>query len=362
MSQARGGIRNAFLQRLEQRGLAVGGSGARGASEARQRRRSRPPVLTGGESFQTIQQGAKVDWLTVTYLPEPDEHPGLCNHHELMQWIGPMFAEECAGILGYAYGVRYYVPVNGTPVLVGRCDWGGDNRQGRARLDLTGTGCAKVRDWHKVRFFVEQVQDAKITRVDLAVDCLQGEYSIDDAVGWYMAGEFNAGGRNPRHSTPGDWLNPHYGRTLEIGRRTNGKMLRAYEKGRQLGDSESPWVRFEVELRNIDRDIPTAILTDCDQYFAGAYKCLARILDAAAERIPTHQAEGEVSLAHIKHHAALGYGKLIHVLRMQMTPEQIIEELAREGVPRRLEKSALCELIEGRRHVGPHTQERQVAA
>lgn len=73
--------------------------------------------------------------------------------------------------------------------------------------------------------------------------------------------EFTAGeGRPPRHSTPGDWLSetPYYGRTLEIGRRENGKMLRAYEKGLQLapGSTATKWTRFEVELRRKDRDIP----------------------------------------------------------------------------------------------------------
>ncbi|PAT00099.1 MAG: hypothetical protein BSR46_04205 [Candidatus Dactylopiibacterium carminicum] len=198
-------------------------------------------LLTGGESFQHPEGGAKVDWLTVTFLPEPDEHPGLNCHDQLLTWLGgSVFGEECAGMLGYDHGVRYYIPVNGTPIFIGRCDWGGDFKKGRARLDLSGTGCSKVADWHAVRQWAESLIQPVITRVDLAVDCLQGEFSIEDAVAWYQGGEFNAGGRNPRHSTPGDWLNPHYGRTLEIGRRTNGKMLRAYEKGRQLGDPDSP--------------------------------------------------------------------------------------------------------------------------
>ena len=196
---------------------------------------------------------------------------------------------------------------------------------------------------------IEELDDYKLTRVDLAVDCLNGEYKVTDALGWLEQGEFNAGGRNPRHSTPGDWANPayasgegiRYGRTLETGRRENGKMLRAYEKGRQLGDSTSDWTRFEVELRNIDRELPIDILTECDKYFAGAYKCLERLISSGSERIATHQKEGEISISKLSEYAKTSYGQLFHVLRMRMSADEIFNELSRLGIPRRLQKSAL---------------------
>lgn len=42
------------------------------------------------------------------------------------------------------------------------------------------------------------------------------------------------------------------GRTFYVGRRENGKLLRVYEKGKQLGAENSPWVRIELELHNKD--------------------------------------------------------------------------------------------------------------
>ena len=50
----------------------------------------------------------------------------------------------------------------------------------------------------------------------------------------------------------------------------NGKLMRIYEKGKQLGDATSPWVRWELELHNKSRVIPFDVLTAPGQYVAGA--------------------------------------------------------------------------------------------
>lgn len=315
-----------------------------GRAEPHERGRSSPcpPPLTGGESSRSAQAAAKVDWLTVTWLPEPDEYvPGLV-HDFLASVLGDVQGVEVPGMFGYEQGVRYFVQLDdGKEHHLLRLDFGGNHHQCRARLDLSGSACSKVRDWHAVQTWISQQFEYTITRVDLAVDCLDGEFDVDDAKDWYLAGEFNAGGRNPRHSTPGDWLNPRHGRTLEVGRRENGKMLRAYEKGRQLGDPDSPWTRFEVELRNKDRDIPLDVLTRCDEYFVGAYKCLSRVLDAAAERIATHQAEGEIVLENLVVHSRRSYGRLVHTLRARLSADDLISVLSTPGIPKRLEKASL---------------------
>lgn len=331
-------------------------------------------LLTGGESRIEAGPGpgAIVDWLTVTFLPESagslswkadgddddaDERSVVAPAHlacdlwpVVSDWLGgSVVGHESAARYGYAFGCEFSVIAFGSLVPVGRVDWGGERHGGRGRLDISGAGCGRVSDWGLVRSFIEGLEAAKITRVDLAVDCLAGEFGVEDARSWYELGEFHAGGRVPRHSCPGDWFNPAYrggegicyGRTLEVGRRENGKMLRAYEKGRQLGDSESPWTRFEVELRNIDRDIPFDVLTERDRYFAGAYECLKRVLPVAGERIKTHQADGEIALSQYVKHANAGYGQVVSVLRAKMSAGQVLDLLCREGLPRRLQKSSL---------------------
>lgn len=307
-------------------------------------RSASPGAVTPGE---TPQQRAKVDWLTVTWRPEPDEHV-VGTVLALLRECGlSVMAEGCNGHFGFEQGARVYAMLDdGARHQLALIDWGGQRMKGRARLDLSGSACSRIDRWQGVQDWLAQQWEPTITRVDLAVDCLQGEFTVDDARAWLHAGEFTAGeGRPPRHSTPGDWLSevPYYGRTLEIGRRENGKMLRAYEKGLQLlPGSGDKWTRFEVEIRNKDRDIPIDVLTRCDTYFAGAYECLQRILPTAAERIKTHQKEGELSLTHCVHHLRVGYGKTVNTLRARLDAEQVLEFIARPGVPRRLEKSSLA--------------------
>ena len=350
-------IRLPRLYRQAEIATASGASGRSGAEAAAAQAVAFPPALTGGESSQRVQIGirerVKVDWLTYTFETDADVRHDLEVLDLLRDHIGPVEAVSCAGMLGYDHGVRYFVTIDGSSINVGRLDWGGNHHKGRGRFDLSGTGCAKVHDWRAVQAFIGRQFAVKLTRVDLACDLLDGQLTVEDAVEWYQAGDFNAGGRNPRHSMPGDWLNPVYGRTFEVGRRTNGKMLRAYEKGRQLGDPDSAWTRFEVEFRNIDRDLPLDILTDCDSYFAGAYRCLSRVVAALPVKVPTHQREGEITLAALVEHARTAYGRCINVLRLHMSAEDVVSSLTVNGVPARLEKSAvggfLPELLQRRR-------------
>jgi len=328
-----------LLDSIRQAQVSHGRDGA--PAQRRAASRPCPPALTGGESPEVEGRGAKVDWLTVTWKPEPDIHVGAMVYEWLTRDLKGVMGESVNGMFGYAHGVRFYIPQGGNATHVARVDWGGDHHGGRARLDISGTGCSRVTDWHKMMVAIAHLQDTKLTRVDLAVDLLHGEYSVEDAVDWYQQGNFNAGGRMPRHSLMGDWLDPKYGRTLMVGRRENGKALRAYEKGRQLGDSSSPWTRFEVEIRNTDRDIPLDILVNCDTYFTGAYRCLERLLDSAGTRIATHQKEGEITVEHLTEYARMSYGKLFHVLRAHVSADDLLESITRPGIPKRLERASL---------------------
>lgn len=312
--------------------------------------RSAPPALIGGESPRKAL-GAAVDWLTFTFRPDTD----IAIDREILDFLRIHFgntlcAVTCPGMFGYEFGVRFFLNVEGQDCHVARMDWGGNHHMGRARVDISGAGCSRITRWRDLQQYIaNNCFDLTFTRVDLAVDLLNGEYTVEDARAWYEAGDFNAGGRMPKHSAIGSWFTDQpeagEGRTLLIGKRGNGKMLRAYEKGRQLGDPESKWTRFEVEFRNIKRDLPLDLLTNCDSYFAGAYKALERLLDVAASRVAVHQKEGEISLAHLVEYARQSYGKTIHVMRLTMSETDIVQSLAINGVPSRLEKAAVAGVL-----------------
>jgi phage replication initiation protein len=217
--------------------------------------------------------------------------------------------------------------------------FGGESQAGRWLLSLTGKGCAFVTRWDEVADLLEGL-GAKITRLDLAVDFLEGEHTVDEAVAWHEAGGFAFNGRMaPKSHVAGDWIDRRDGRTFYVGKAQNGKMLRVYEKGRQLGDPESPWVRFEVQLGNRDREIPLRALVDRDAFFAGAYPALGQLVERAAEYITTSRAKGQTTLAHLVHHLRRSYGKLVDVLsrHVDTSSTDLVDEVRVIGLPRRLD-------------------------
>lgn len=157
---------------------------------------------------------------------------------------------------------------------------------------LSGEGCAaaafgweqRLHDWLKT------AQSPRITRCDLAHDDYTGEtYSVDRADRDFDGGLFNNGGRNPDCEHRGNWKHPNgKGRTLYVGNRANGKYCRVYEKGRQLGDKNSEWVRVEVEFKSVDRQIPFDVLLRPGEYLAASYPAFAWI-SQRQERILTTQ-------------------------------------------------------------------------
>lgn len=298
-----------------------------------------PPSVIRGEEAQR----AKVDWLNATFQAPPFSVEAFVAL--LGRMIGrPMEGIPGGGMLGFETRVDLWTRVGSQRVPFGCIAYGGAAQMGRWMLQLPGHGCGLVNDWPEVAALLSDL-DARITRLDLAVDFLAGEVSVDDAVEWYAAHRFTFDGRMaPASEVAGDWIGRERGRTFYVGKRANGKMCRVYEKGRQLGDPLSEWVRIEVQFGNRDREIPFEALEKRDAYFAGAYPVLAEVLDdAEPERIATYQAAGEVSLAKLLHHMKLSYGRLCSVVAsLQVDPATLVEAVTLQGVPRRVQPSSVA--------------------
>lgn len=221
--------------------------------------------------------------------------------------------------------------------------FGGASQRGTMLINLSGQGCIAAKAGWESRlhdFLVDTAARPTITRVDLAHDCMEGEYTVNQVDGWYDDGLFTCSANAPHHEYKGDWKKPNgKGRSVYIGLRRNGKLCRAYEKGRAEGDADSEWLRIEVEFRNNKRVIPLDVLLDPSSYFVGAYPCL-RFLDASRtpEKIEIKRKAAEINVDASLKNIRASYGKYAFVLRNLLGDEEFLDAITNQsgGWPERL--------------------------
>ncbi len=279
----------------------------------------------------------------------------------IVDWVSAVFHSSAVGpIPGFVKEVRDLFdgtvlefndrrPINAydetieSPIGKVALAWGGNGNT--VFLKIPGDACARVSCWVTLREFLRHYA-GWLTRVDLAYDDFEGEHPVEEAVARYRAGEFVCGGRPPRINCAGNWLEiDGYGRTLYIGKVSNGKGLCVYEKGKQLKDSTSVWVRWEARFSNVDRVLPVGMLTEPSAFFAGAYPALDFVVGAQAERVRTRKAQERISVADLTNHASRAYGGLVAFLMTQgAIAGEVVSKLRREVVPRRLSSPTADEL------------------
>jgi len=287
---------------------------------------------------------AIVDWFSATVMASVFEDVPLEALSLFGSWFGGLtLAEDSRGPRNYfKYSRVFYVMVAMQPVEVGFVAWGGDGQRDKANLVLNGKGCSLVQDWARVRDWCN-ANDAVLCRVDTAVDFMDGEFTVDEALQRYGAGDFNYNNQ-PSHRCIGPWFGDDNkeGRTFEVGKRKNGKMCRVYEKGKEQKNTESDWVRVEVEHHNRDRIIPYEILTQATEHFAGAYPFFNELVNRPGIRIATLQAEFDVTVEAYTENLRRCFGKVITAIRESFKNDSdMVTALSVAGVPKRLHKASL---------------------
>lgn len=151
-----------------------------------------------------------------------------------------------------------------------------------ARLELTGEGCRHyeassgddhAQRWSSLASLLGAV-DARLTRIDIAADDFTGAYPVSWALQQYTDGAFDRRGQRPKARLIDDMGNKT-GKTLYIGSRKGENQLRVYEKGREQGNQDSPWVRYEGEFHaSTRRELPLDMLVDPAPYLVGTYPVL----------------------------------------------------------------------------------------
>ena len=297
-----------------------------------------PRLVIRGESIltppTTNPQSALIDWLNFTFPFRYDPLSLIELDKQLSAAFGfAVSSSRNKGYLGYSdswdlgldYGMNYGILATG-----------GKTQGNTCLVSLYGSGCAPVTNWQAVYDLLVSL-NAKITRVDLAHDDFAGVYNITAALEMFELDQFTTSGRPPNALFMDDFDSGN-GKTLYIGNRNNGKLLRVYEKGKQLGDPLSPWVRWELELHNKDRTIPLDVLLRPGDYLAGGYPCLSWICESQ-DRIKTTRKQLMISYEHLKKYCRQSYGKLLHVMHQELglEPLDIVQSLSVVGIPSRLD-------------------------
>lgn len=294
------------------------------------------------------KRAAKLDWLNATFDTPPMSINGLLGFLDSVM-VGSLSLKLDGGLFGFTERFRITAQLDdGARLEIGAIARGGESQKGRWLLQLTGKGCGLINDMASLQELLAGL-NATLSRVDLAVDFLNGEHTVDDAVDLYETGAFISRGRNPDLDLQGAWnVAGTKGRTVYIGKLKNGKSLCVYEKGKQLKEVDSEWTRFEVRLGNRDRVIPLDVLTDPDRFFVGAYPALAGMLEAAAEEIPTLHLETKTSLAHLAFHMRRCYGKTVHQIISQtgVSTVDLVEEMRVIGIPKRVDAAGASAGVE----------------
>lgn len=141
-------------------------------------------------------------------------------------------------------------------------------------VNLHGAACtfAELAWRQKMADYIDR-HEAKITRVDLALDFFNGiSGGMLRIKSDYEAGLMDVLGQRPKCNMVGPWVDGGRGRSFYFGSKEAGKQTNVYEKGVQLfGEKDAtPWERIELRYGNKLRVISSEVLSRPADFFAGA--------------------------------------------------------------------------------------------
>ena len=293
-----------------------------------------PRSVIRGES--RVALSVCVDWLAFTCFP------GESWREELRHFLRCNFGldgwDERRGWQGYECSAR----VDGAIVA-----WGGEAQRGSVHVEIPGSSVAQCRGWPAVIEWLECMR-ARLTRVDIAGDDYEAQrVSVAWGLDQYRNGGFVTQGRPPSGRLISD-LEGVAGDTLYIGKRENGKLLRVYEKGKQLGDALSKWVRCECEWRAKDRVLSFDMLLRPAEFLAGAFPCLSFFADVQT-RVRAFRDRAHLSYQKMVAVARQHAGRALNAILMVTGGDvgAAVSLLRRSGLPARLNAAEMGALIGG---------------
>jgi len=286
-----------------------------------------------------------VDFLTISFRLSATVERGLRNASDCVLTITGAKRDLIVGPLKdvpFLFCPRSCMIFDRTGEVAGRLAVDAEND--RVILSLSGVGCR----WVNLAVCARRIEElqARITRCDVAFDDTLAEYVTvrqlrDDA----LAGSFATSGRPPNSRFLDDHGSGH-GCTLYVGSKGHRELC-VYEKGKQLKDDSSPWVRLEARLYSKHAEVPVSCLHDPLGTLLAEYPHLATYIPAApAPRRSTRAAYVNATAAAAAKWLKCQVGRYLGTLRDALGGDfpALIEKLSREGTPARWKSVPASEL------------------
>jgi phage replication initiation protein len=253
-------------------------------------------------------------------------------------WILGIKEDESSRCKIFENGLNGYKFAVGMPLRAGVVHVG--HASGTVLVTVTGQGAMMASPGWEYRLY-RFLTDVKgwLTRIDMAFDDYEGIYfPVRVMREKAKEGAFQRGGRPPKIELRGSWEQDdpmNSGLTLYVGSRMSGKFTRIYEKGKQLGSEDSPWVRAEVELHNSCYQLTLNMLLSPTGWFVAFYPCFEVIQTVGnreeleyRKRISVHTLEH--SIKWIRHQA----GGHLAAIRQFYSDAELLDMLVRpESIP-----------------------------
>lgn len=176
-----------------------------------------------------------IDWLSVTYTP------GIEGG---MQDRMTYFNSDVRHDIKPKFGYHYASEDNCKSVIM----WGSDSDRMGTHLYHSGSALKCLMDRGVSPFeMVTHYHNTggKITRLDVAFDIMDPEFTITELHKSLTSGTYNGTIRKWSHIHSAD-----NGETLYLGARSSEKFVRVYNKAAETGARGLTWIRVEVELKD----------------------------------------------------------------------------------------------------------------
>jgi len=342
-----------------------------------------------GDCLKNLRDNIGIDLLDCLSCGEAERF--VCRLNNVFTAENYMWTvkHRATGKFNYTYSADLFA--DGEPA--GIIMWGGKNLG--VCVSFMGFGCNAL-DMSRLYQEIKDVPAMKITRIDLAHDDHSGKHSIKKLLNRAKKGQFNSGGRPAcymfvesghlsqkalkqnfkaikRNNGESDKSTadrsfgfiPDKGKTLYIGSRESGKLLRCYEKGKQLGDKKSKWVRLEVELHSDQRVIPLDAMIKPAEYLAATYPALS-FLSQEQCKIKTIVKQSTLTIERIIENQVTNTRKAINMMKhiCGMSNDEIVDKFlkdieepeSRESMPVRLKVPTFEEWVVNRQQPEKHQE------